>query len=377
MATINGTGGDDTLNGTSSADTINGLGGNDTLYGNGGSDTIDGGTGADTMYGGTGNDRYIVDDVNDSVNENSGEGTDEVRTTLAAYTVGANVENLRFTGSGSFTGTGNELNNEITGGGSDDILTGNDGHDTLVGGGGADTLYGGADHDTLTGGTGADHMEGNTGNDVYVVDNSGDVVVELSGEGIDHVYSSLAVYTIPDEVENATFNGLSGTFTVTGNALDNVIYGGGGADTMSGGDGNDELRGQGGSDTLSGGAGNDLIVGSGGVGIDTMTGGADADTFQIGYYESQTGASADIITDFTSGTDIIDLSGWDADINTAGNQAFTFIGSAAFSNTAGELRTYFDGVNSWVQGDISGDGVADFDIRLDGNVTPVSSDFIL
>src|SRR3954464_10147155 len=104
MAIINGTGGNDTLNGTSSADQIFGFGGDDILNGGGGNDRLDGGTGADTMSGGAGNDIYFVDDVGDSVIENSGEGTDEVRTTLASLTLGANVENLTFTGSGSFTG---------------------------------------------------------------------------------------------------------------------------------------------------------------------------------------------------------------------------------------------------------------------------------
>ncbi|HYE27641.1 MAG TPA: calcium-binding protein [Allosphingosinicella sp.] len=376
MATINGTAGNDTLNGTNSSDQINGLGGDDTLNGNGGNDTLDGGTGADTMNGGTGSDVYIVDDSGDVVNENAGEGAnDEVRTTLAAYTLGANVENLRYTGSGNFTGTGNELNNYIYGAGGNDTLSGGDGHDTLTGNGGDDTLYGGAGHDVLSGGTGADYMEGNDGNDVYTVDNSGDTVVEASGEGVDQVYSTLASYTLPSEIENGTVNTGAGA-SITGNALANVLYGGAGADTLSGSDGNDELRGGAGSDTLDGGNDNDLIVGGGGVGVDTMTGGAGNDTFQIGYYESQTGASADRITDFASG-DIIDLSGWDADINTAGNQAFTFIGGSAFSNTAGELRTYFDGVDTWVQGDISGDGIADFEIRLDGNVSLVGGDFIL
>ena len=191
MATINGTAGDDTLNGTNSADLIFGFGGNDILFGNGGNDQLDGGTGADAMSGGTGNDIYFVDDVGDTVIEASGEGTDQVRTTLAAYALGANVEKLRFIGSGSFTGTGNDLNNEIQGGASNDILYGGVGYDYLIGGGGDDSLYGGADGDTLDGGTGADYMEGNDGDDVYIVDNAGDTVVEAAGEGIDHVYTTL------------------------------------------------------------------------------------------------------------------------------------------------------------------------------------------
>src|ERR1044072_411552 len=107
MAVINGTAGEDTLNGTNSADQIFGFGGNDILFGNGGSDQLDGGIGADTMSGGTGNDIYFVDDVGDNVIEAAGQGTDQVRTTLAAYALGADVEKLRFMGSGSFTGTGN------------------------------------------------------------------------------------------------------------------------------------------------------------------------------------------------------------------------------------------------------------------------------
>lgn len=375
MATITGTGGNDTLNGTNSSDQIFGLGGDDTLFGNGGSDTLDGGTGADTMSGGTGNDTYIVDDAGDSVIENSGEGNDTVRTTLASYALTANVEILRFIGVGNFTGTGNDLNNYIYGGGGDDILSGGDGHDTLIGNGGDDSLVGGADHDTLDGGTGADSMEGNDGNDAYVVDNVGDTVTELSGEGTsDIVYSNLATYTLAAEVENLQWNG-SGSFTGTGNVLDNIIWGGGDDDTLDGGDGNDELRGSAGNDTLLGGNGDDRLIGSSGA--DVHTGGADDDTFVIGYFDSGTGVDADRITDFTSGDDIVDLSAWDADFNAPGNQAFSFVGGAAFTGTAGELRTYFDGVDTWVQGDIDGDAAADFEIRFDGSVTLSASDFML
>ena len=110
--------------------------------------------------------------------ENAGEGTDEVRTTLNSYTLGSNVEKLRFTGSGSFAGTGNALNNEFHGGASADILIGGGGWDYLIGGADDDSLYGGADGDTLDGGLGADYMEGNSGDDVYIVNNAGDTVVE-------------------------------------------------------------------------------------------------------------------------------------------------------------------------------------------------------
>jgi Ca2+-binding RTX toxin-like protein len=373
MAIINGTGGNDTLNGTSNADQIFGFGGDDTLNGGGGSDTLDGGAGADSMTGGTGNDTYVVDDAGDSVIENSGEGTDTVRTTLAAYTLGANVEHLRFIGVGNFSGTGNGLNNDMTGGGGNDTLSGGDGHDQLYGKGGDDSLYGGLGHDLLSGDAGADYMEGNDGNDAYIVDNVGDVVAEASGEGVDIVYSTLAAYTLGAEVENLQQNG-SGNFTGTGNALNNRIVSWGGGDGLSGGDGNDELRSGGGNDSLDGGDGDDLLVG--GAGADTFTGGAGSDEFEIDYFDSGTGADADRITDFQSG-DVIDLTEWDADFNAPGDQAFTFVGTAAFTNTAGELRTYFDGVDTWAQGDINGDGIADFEIRFDGAVALTPGDFIL
>jgi len=373
MPTITGTGGNDTLNGTNLSDQIFGLGGDDTLYGNGGSDTLDGGTGADTMYGGTGNDTYIVDDIGDIVSENSGEGTDTVRTTLASYILTADVEILRFIGVGDFVGEGNDLNNQLYGAGGDDVLYGHDGHDTLNGNGGDDSLYGGAGHDTIVGGTGGDYMEGNDGNDAYIVDDAGDVVVEQSGEGVDIVYSNLASYTLGAEVENLQQNG-SGNFTGTGNALDNRIVSGGTDDTLSGDDGADELRSGGGIDSLDGGNGDDLLVG--GADADTMTGGAGNDTFQVGYFESGTGVDADRITDFQSG-DLVDVSGWDANFFAAGDPPFTWIGGSAFSSTAGELRTYFDGTDTWAQGDITGDGVADFEIRFAGVVTLTASDFVL
>ena len=125
------------LTGNTFSHTLVGNAGNDTLIGGDGNDTLNGGAGADTMAGGTGNDTYFADNAGDVMNENVGEGTDTVRTTLSSYTLGINLENLTFIGAGSFTGTGNTLSNVITGGAGNDTLTGGVGADVLRGGAGA------------------------------------------------------------------------------------------------------------------------------------------------------------------------------------------------------------------------------------------------
>ncbi|OWJ90115.1 heme peroxidase [Pseudomonas sp. A46] len=266
-----GTAGNDVLNGTAGADEIqggggndrlNGLAGNDVLNGGVGNDVLIGGGGADQMAGGVGNDTYEATDLGDVVIESPGEGTDAVWTSLASYTLGANVENLFYGSIGNFTGTGNALANVIAGGG---------GNDRLSGLAGNDTLNGGLGNDVLIGGVGADIMLGGVGNDTYEVTDLGDSVVEGAGAGAgtDAVWTSLASYTLGANVENL-FYGSIGNFTGTGNALANVMAGGGG---------NDRLSGLAGNDTLNGGLGNDVQIG--GTGADIMLGGVGNDTYEV------------------------------------------------------------------------------------------------
>ena len=133
--TITGTSSGEFINGTAEEETILGLGGADTLYGDAGNDTLDGGVGNDTliggsgddhMIGGRGNDLFVVDSLLDTIVEKLGEGTDAVETALSAYSLAgiANIENLTFTGSGPFHGTGNALDNTIRGGTGNDTLDG-------------------------------------------------------------------------------------------------------------------------------------------------------------------------------------------------------------------------------------------------------------
>ncbi|WP_269633963.1 calcium-binding protein [Pelomonas sp. BJYL3] len=225
-----GTAGNDTLTGTILGDQMFGLAGNDSLTGDVGNDTLDGGVGTDTLNGGRGDDTYYVDVSGDVITEASGLGTDTVYASLT-WTLGSNLENLVLTGGSAINGTGNTLPNR---------LQGNSAANTLNGGAGADVLLGAA------------------GDDTYVVDNVGDVVIEVAGEGLDTVQSSVS-YTLSADVEKLTLTG-TGAISGTGNEIDNSITGNSANNTLTGGAGADTLTGGAGNDTLIGGAGDDLYV---------------------------------------------------------------------------------------------------------------------
>ena len=155
------------------------------------------------------------------------------------------------------------------------------------------------------------------------------------------------------------FEGSAANLSGIGNALNNVMIGGSGNNTLTGAAGNDTLIGGAGNDTLIGGAGNDTFV------LSAAT-------------DSGVGAgNRDIITDFLSGTDRIDLSGMDANAGLAGNQAFTMINTLAFSGVAGQLRYSAVGTDTVMEGDVDGNGVADFQIQLTGFQTFVPADLVL
>lgn len=303
-----------------------------TILGNSGANTLDGGAGADSMTGGAGDDTYIVDHAGDEVSEASGEGTDIVYSSVN-HALTNNVENLTLTGDGNINGTGNNLDN---------IILGNTGNNLLNGGSGNDQIDGGVGDDTINGGSGVDTMAGGTGNDTYIVDNSGDQVTELAGEGTDTVKSRVS-YTLTDNVENLSLTGywnVSGT----GNELDNVIRGNNGSNTLSGLAGDDTLVGNNGHDTLDGG-----------TGADTMSGGSGNDTYVVD-------DAGDLVseTSYWGGTDHVQSS---IDYTLTSNvENLTLTGAEDLDGTGNNLNNVITG-NS---GDNVLDGAAGADTLVGG-----------
>jgi Ca2+-binding RTX toxin-like protein len=410
---IVGTAAVNALTGTSGDDHIMGLASNDTLTGLGGNDRLDGGLGNDTMVGGLGDDTYVVDSSSDVVSEASGQGTDTVLTTRASYTLGNNVENLTFTDSAVHTGNGNTLNNTLTGGGGNDVLDGKSGADRMLGGlgndrytvdnagdttieaagagtdsvtssiswtlaahvenltlsgssaisgtgngdanvitgnSGANTLIGLGGNDTLSGGAGADTMIGGQGDDRYVVDNIGDVLTELAGQGTDLVTSSIA-WTLTANFENLTLSG-SASINGNGNGHANVLTGNSRANTLTGFGGNDTLNGGSGSDTMIGGLGDDTYVVDSSGDVVTELSGEGTDTVQTARSSYTLGNHVENLT-FTNATNHSGTGNALANVMTGNAGNDTLNGGAGVDTLIGGL-----GNDSYVV-DVTGDVVAE------------------
>lgn len=162
----------------------------------------------------------------------------------------------------------------------------------------------------------------------------------------------------------AQFTGVGGIFATAhdnlsiayGTIIENAI-GGSARDLLWGNDAANLLEGRGGNDVLNGFKGADILIGGAGI-----------DFFQF----STLNDFGNTIVDFTPG-DKIDVSKFDTNAGAAGDQAFAFIGAAAFSNAAGQLRY----ANGLLEGDVDGNGLADFSVIV-ANATPLNSgDFLL
>jgi Ca2+-binding RTX toxin-like protein len=254
------------------------------------------------------------------------------------------------------------------------VLSGND---NVIGSDGADTLcaYGG--NDKIDGGLGGDDMLGGAGNDIYIVDNALDRVFEtttraygsIDAGGRDVVKASVS-FKIGSFVERLTLTG-DGAIDGTGNSLDNIIIGNGAANTLVGAAGLDALVGGVGDDTLAGGAGRD-----------TLTGGDGADTFDFNAV-TDSGATRltwDVIKDFVSGEDTVDVSSIDANSLVAGNQSFMYAGSGQWGvgeAGAGVLRFEVLAGGVVLYGNTDADDAAEFSIFLAGVTAIETLDVLL
>jgi Ca2+-binding RTX toxin-like protein len=302
-------------------------------------------------------------------------------------------------------------------------ITGGSGNDRLWAWEGDDKLNGGNGNDVLTGKGGSDILTGGLGNDIFVFDSynngvdtitdasAGDIirvngrsfsgtVTSADGSAVMTDQVQLAVDTVNNK--STLFIGSDGTpgadviitlegiytteaFTLVGKDIkvtqgttntpgvgDDTVNGTAGNDDLSGGDGHDKLLGKAGNDVLRGDAGNDTLIG--GLGADTLIGGAGNDIFQFSTLRDSTPGTLnhDVIEDFTSGADKLDLSPIDANPVLTGNQAFKFI-ATDFTGEAGQVR-YVDGL---LLADVNGDGMTDIEILLLGTPALVAGDLIL
>ena len=340
---------------------------NNLIEAGAGNDTLDGGIGADTMWGGAGNDSYFVDNANDVVQEiSTNAGVDTVYASVS-YQLDwdAAVEKIVLTGTASIDATGSRDNNYIVGNSGANVLTGGDGADTLEGGAGNDTyvdilegtvlvekagggtdtvvveafeyvlaqnfenltisgigargtgnavanlITGDVNDNVLDGAGGADTLAGGNGNDWYYVDQSGDTIVELVGNGTDQVFSSID-WTLSANTDSLTLTGAL-SINGTGNVLDNQLVGN---------DADNELRGGAGADTLLGGQGNDVL--NGGLGADSMEGGLGDDTYYVD-------DANDSVFDY-DGTDTVRSSvSYQLDVLNEDVENLTLIGNAAIN----------------------------------------------
>jgi RTX calcium-binding nonapeptide repeat (4 copies) len=329
--TIRGSEWDDALFGNDDVDVLLGYGGDDTLIGGLGAGQLSGGSGDDALYGGN-----VVDVLS------GGEGHDTL--------------------------DGGDGDTNAFGGNGDDYLiisagltarfitaSGGAGDDTVIGGGGNNTVFGGLGDDVLS-----------------MLD--GDDVVD-GGDGADRLNLSDGADSAMGGLGDDTLSGDAGSDELSGNAGNDDMFGGNDADNLNGGFGDDDLSGDGGVDAINGASGNDTI--NGGAQRDVLAGGAGADVFVFTAVTDTglTTATADWISDMRAGSDMIDLSAIDARSNVAGNQAFTFVGTGSLTGPSGQLR--YDVATGLVQGDVNGDGVADFAIFVQNRAALAALDFVL
>ena len=372
-----------TLTGSSGNDIMTGGSGNDNISGGEGADVIDGGGGADTLSGGVGNDTFNLANFAAGESINGDNDVDAIVLTNPAtvnFTTGtiSNVETLtgssgndtvtisatQWTGFSTINlGGGTNILNVVASG---DISTrtvptvSNVTTENLTGTGGNDSItLTGAQLDAIIIGSGTINLGAGT-DTINLTSTSADLnTLGATNGSIQNVEAISAAAALSGVT--VTLSGQTEGFTLTGSS---------GNDIMTGGSGNDNISGGGGADVITGGAG-----------IDTLIGGLGDDTFDFNALNQSVVGSDDVINNFEGaglpGGDIIDVFDIDANGGVAGNQTFTFIGTAAFS-AAGQLRYVQVGTDTLIQANTNANtGTTEFELKLTGLHVLSGMDFIL
>jgi hypothetical protein len=175
---------------------------------------------------------------------------------------------------------------------------------------------------------------------------SGTLALDMGGANVgQYIYTPAA--SVTSAIEQFGYNVIDGdgdtagsTLTVTisppaASATNQVLIGGSGADPLNGGQGDDILIGNGGNDTLNGGAGSDILFG--GAGNDTfVVASGNSPAVLGGSGNNGTISGYDVITDFNSSSDILNLEGNPAAVVTIAttNDSSLTIGGATIKSHA-------------------------------------------
>ncbi len=370
------------ITGTSGADTVWGSAAKELFHAKGGADTVRLGGGVDAFYMGSDHFAGVAAGLYDG-----GTGADSLVVTLAAAQPGfdlraasfSSIEYLFGFGAGTLYMTAQQLTGQFgalyTGAAiAYDITMGSATSFTLARGvmsgptnGIAPnfSVHGDADNETIAGCQVSEIIDGGDGLDTII-----------GSAGADRLSGGLAFDTLSYANSSAAVTvDLAARTASGGDAQGDIIAG------------FERVTGSSLADTLTGSKGVNILTG--GLGADTLTGGLGRDSFDYNAVsDSGSGAAADSITDFTVVTDPlqpllfadrIDLSTIDASASTAGNNAFTFIGTAGFS-AEGQVRATTAGSDTLIEVNTTGTGpAAEMTILLTGfsaaNIAAV--DFIL
>ena len=318
--------------------------GNDSIYLN----LVGRNGGFNTVYAGAGND-YVKNDFEGGNRIDLGSGDD--RYVGTGFSTSSSLYDVVYAGAGNDTF---------------DVATY---HSDYFGEEGDDVFFSAGFNNYFNGGSGIDTISFEAQDDEPSLSGRG-VLVDLSS-GTAQTRGTNYRETLVS-IENAAGSGASDT--IYGSYVANKLWGDGGNDLLDGRGGNDTLYGGSGNDTLYGGSGRDKLYG--GAGTDRLHGGTGADTFVFtALSDSRPNSSRDVIVDFNRGDDdYIDLRAIDANTTRSGDQAFEFIGSKAYSGKAGELRFASNGI---LAGDVNGDGISDFQVKVNDFTKMYADDFFL